>query len=41
MYSIRLTPTLGKVIVIRDNPVTTKRAVTKIKILIAAGMRNL
>ncbi|WP_430536513.1 hypothetical protein [Listeria rocourtiae] len=36
-YSIRLTPTPGKDIYIRDNVVTTKQAVTKIKMLIAAG----
>ncbi|EUJ31648.1 hypothetical protein [Listeria cornellensis] len=37
LYSIRLTPTPGKDIYIRDNVVTTKQAVTKIKMLIAAG----
>lgn len=40
MYSIRLTPAPGKDIYIRDNVMTTKQAVTNIKMLIAAGYES-
>lgn len=40
LYSIRLTPAPGKDIYIRDNVVTTKQAITNIKMLIAAGYEN-